>query len=101
MAVVAIDTDAQSAFVATWLNLSASDTGVPWGMGGQTDKTATVVGAGGSFALQGSNDLSNWFTLHDVDMTTTITTSGIYVIKENPLFIRPSGAATSVIITAR
>lgn len=87
-------------FVCGWIELEGPDDGEPWGISGQTDKTVTIDGASG-FALQGSNDLEHWHTLHDIDMTTEITGDGIFVIKESPVWIRPLGAATSVIINAR
>lgn len=102
MAVIALATRTENgAFVAEWSVLGAGDTGEPWGLAGQTDKTVTIDGAGGSFSLQGSNG-GAYYTLHNFDAADTeITTDGIYVIKESPLFIRPSGEVDSVIINAR
>lgn len=105
MAVISLTFGSQAgAFTATWSGLGAADTGAPFGDASQTDKTVTVSGSGASFALKGSNDGSTWFTLHNLDATSTALSGaidGIYVIKENPVFIRPEGAVTSVIITAR
>lgn len=81
---------------ATWATLSTGDVGAVLGADGYNDKTVTIVGTATTFALQGSNDNSNWFTLHDIDMTTEITATGIYTIKENPVWIRPNLTTGSV-----
>lgn len=85
--------------LATWGACSTGDSGAPLGIAGHNDKTATVTGTATTFALEGSNNGTDWFTLHDIDMTTEITATGIYVIKENPAFIRPNvTTGTSVIV---
>lgn len=85
--------------LATWDACSTGDTGSVLGADGYNDKTATVTGTATTFALEGSNDNTNWFTLHDIDMTTEITATGIYTIKENPVWIRPNvTTGTSVVV---
>jgi hypothetical protein len=85
--------------LATWEELSDGDVGEALGLAGHNDKTVTIVGTATSFALEGSNDGVNWFTLHDIDMTTTITTAGIFTIKENPVYIRPNLTTGTVVVS--
>jgi hypothetical protein len=79
--------------------LVTGDVGEALGLAGYNDKTVTIVGTATTFALQGSNDLSNWFTLHNIDNAdTAITAAGIFLIKENPLWIRPLLTTGSVTV---
>lgn len=95
---------ANGALIVTWGALVTGDTGITLGLAGENDKTVTISGTATSFALQGSNDGTNWFTLSDIGpAATAITAVGIFVIKENPKFIRPllTTGAVSVVICAR
>lgn len=77
--------------IYTWANINTGDTCQPLAIPGHSDKTVTIEGTVTTFALQGSNAPGggNPRTLHDIDMTTLITTAGIFTIKENPLLIIP------------
>jgi len=83
--------------------LASGDSGAPVAAGGESDKTVTITGTATTFALQGSNDLVNWFTLHNLDNADTpITAAGMFLIKENPLYIRPlltTGSGVTVILS--
>lgn len=88
--------------VVKWTNMATSDTGAPlvnWNQ--YPDKTVQVTG--GSADIEGSNDGVNWVTLTDVRGTSLagIEPTELYVIFENPLYIRPvaKAGATSVVIT--
>ncbi|SFT71423.1 hypothetical protein [Mesorhizobium sp. YR577] len=79
--------------LATWTSLVNGETGnsasiTRW----SNNKTVTVTGtfgAGGSVAIQGSNDGSTFVPLHDPrGVAIAITTAGAALIEENPLFIR-------------
>jgi len=91
------------ATVITWGPIAGGDTCTPLALAGHSDKTVTIEGTVTAFALQGSNDpaFANPRTLNDINMTTAITTAGIFVIKEVPLLIRPlltTGSGVTVII---
>ena len=84
----------------TWAGLVAGDSGAWANLKGYRDKTVTVEGTATSFALQGTNDADggNPRTLEDVDASTAITAVGVYVIKENPLLLRPLLTTGSVTV---
>lgn len=85
----------------TWASLGDDDVGdvlnlIAHHAPDYPDKTVQIIGtiwASATLVLQGSNDGTNWTTLHDPqggDLSWTVGTSIIDVIAENPLFIRPS-----------
>lgn len=73
--------------------LADGDTGVAFRSGGLSDKTIQVLGTfgdGGSVDILGSMDGEAWETLNDTDGTPLeISEAGMFVIKENPMFIMP------------
>jgi len=82
--------------VTVWANILAADTCTAVQIPGYTDQTVHVTGTldGATLVLQGSNNNSNFFTLHATDATSaaisiTVTNNG-YGVLENPLWIRPS-----------
>ena len=83
-----------------WAGMVTGDTGAWANLKGYRDKTVTVEGTATTFALQGTNDADggNPRTLEDVDASTAITAVGVFVIKENPLLIRPSLTTGSVTV---
>ena len=91
----------------TWAGLQSGDSGAWMALPRYRDKTVTVEGTSvTTFALQGSNypggDAPR--TLNDVDNTTAIDAAGMYVVKENPLLIRPlltTGQDVTVIVVAK
>lgn len=102
MAVIAPELESPGARQVTWTPIAGGDTCTPIGLSGYNDKTVTITGTVTTFALQGSNDLTNWFTLNDIDMTTPIDAAGMFTIKENPLWIRPlltTGSGVTVILS--
>lgn len=60
---------------------------------GRSDKSVHVVGnfgIGGTCVIQGSNDGTNWVTLTDPQGNAlSFTSTGLEMIAENPLYIRP------------
>jgi hypothetical protein len=86
-----------------WLLTTADHTGEAGNNPGASDRTIQVYGTwgGASLTVEGSNDGTNWATLHDpTGEELVFTTDGIAVILENPLYIRPRlsvvGAGASV-----
>lgn len=73
-------------------------------LGHYRDRTIQCVCAnynGNTVTIEGSNDGTNWSTLHDPGGNNlTFTANGIKAILEAPLFVRPSvnnaGAATGI-----
>lgn len=102
MAVVRLLLDpgrSSGSILAKWVTaITTGNTGEPLGLSTRSDKTVTITGTATSFALQGSNNGTDWFTLHDIDMSTAITSTGIFTIKENPVFIRPNTTTGSVTV---
>jgi len=84
--------------IATWAGLAAGETGQAVVVGSSTPKTVQLEGTfgGGTVAIQGSINGSNWHTMSSVEIA-----AGIYVlltglsaptlatIIENPLYMRP------------
>ena len=95
-----IETDA---FTATW-ELTEADTGRAVSMTEFPDKTVQVTGTfgGGNILIEGSNDGSNWASLHDYAGTAlNLTDTSLTLIAENPAQLRPratAGAGMSVTI---
>lgn len=96
--------------LATWTGLANGNTGDSISCARWSDKTVQVggtFGAGGSVTMQGSNDGTNWATLHNAQGNAiTATTATMELIAENPRYIRPNvtagdgTTAMSVIILA-
>lgn len=86
---------------ATWQTLQNGDDGAPLTPGHHIthypDKTLHVIatwGAGGTLAIEGSNDGVNYGVLHDpqgndLSLDNTGGTVQVLAIAENPLYIRP------------
>lgn len=75
--------------LATWADLSGSENGDPVSVVRWSDKTLQVSGTFTSITVQGSNDGTNWATLHDAQGNDLApTAAGIEFIAENPLLIR-------------
>ena len=79
--------------VATWAALVEDEDGNSIDIADHTIKTVQVTGtfANETVTIQGSNDGSNWATLHDLqDNDLAFTADGLEAIQECPLYIRPS-----------
>jgi hypothetical protein len=93
---VAADTLDGLTTLITWAGLTQASADV--GDGAMTNKyperTVQAIGTfgvGGSMALQGSNDGTNWGALKDAyGVLIALTTSVPVAIGDNPLFIRPA-----------
>lgn len=90
--------------LSLWTLASDDDTGQALSQLGASDRTVHVYGdfSGGVVVLEGSNDPDQaaWNTLHDTTgALLSFSTSGIAVVAESPLFIRPrlSGGATPAV----
>lgn len=86
----------------TWPALDVDEAGTPAQIARWHEKTIQIATAPGTTALtiQGSNDGTNWATLHAKDSATgtnvplsALSDLGLWSILENPLFIRPLVAA--------
>ena len=89
----------------SWSGLANGDTGQPIPIAGHSDKTVHIYGtfgAGGTVALEGSNDprvLSDpgnavWTTMNDAQaLSLSATSERIDMVIENPRFIRPNASA--------
>jgi hypothetical protein len=86
--------------VVTWTALGKNNAGSPFNAGslpGLKTVQIVVTAAGEqSLTIQGSMDGANWFTLNAISLVageylslSSLTTSGIYAIIEDPLFLRP------------
>lgn len=98
--VVTTPVDGQNLKVVKWVNLNASDTGLPYVVAQYSDKTIQLVSTGGSgITIQGSNDpdssTSDWETLNDPqgNALTALTADVIENILEHCYQLRPSAAA--------
>lgn len=77
-------------------NLATGDTTTPLRLPNFSDKTVHCFGtfSGATVTIQGSNDGTNWATLHKVDLTDlTFSAAGIAQVLENPVYIRASAAS--------
>lgn len=76
-----------------WSGLLNTDDGGPVEFYDLPEKTVQVTGtfgAGGTIAIEGSNDATNWFTLTDMQSTAISKTSAaLEAIAECPRYIRP------------
>jgi hypothetical protein len=82
--------------IASWADLDAGDSGKPVALAGWPDKTIQVIG-GTTVDLQGSNDGgTTWVAISEPDGTAlTGVGPGMYVIRDNPLLLRPNNVAGS------
>ena len=86
--------------LATWTALAKNDSGMaavtgPW-QGIKTAQVIVTTAGEQNLTLQGSMDGTNWVTLHGIELDsgeyfalTGITTSGLFAIIEDPLYVRP------------
>jgi hypothetical protein len=79
--------------IATWAGLANGDDGEPIKFSQYADKSAQVTGifgAGGSLAIEGSNDGANWAPLSDPQGNDlNFATAKIEMITEATLYVRP------------
>lgn len=87
--------------LASWTGLSGTQNGDGVKFARFPDKTVTVSGTFTGITIQGSNDATNWVSLHDPQgVVITFTAAGAQAISENPLYIRPSGnTVTNAVVT--
>lgn len=90
----------------TWAALANGETGDSAQAPQHPDKSIQVSGAVTSLTIQGSNDGTNWATLHDtLGADLTFTAAGIKAVLENTLYIRPgpltSGGAVKVVVVGK
>jgi len=85
-----------NAAIYTWTALPASLAGPSVSGPGWTDRSVQVTGTfgvGATVTLQGSNDGTNWFTLHDPFANLlSFTAAGFAEVTEIALFMRPNVA---------
>lgn len=101
-------TDLLAGRLSTWSGLLNGDTGEPLEATEFADRAVQVsgtFGAGGSCALEGSNDNVTWNALNDPQGTPiAFTASKIEQVLETPRYIRPNVTAgdgtTSLTMTA-
>jgi hypothetical protein len=81
------------AVVATWGPMANGDTGSPLKRPDLVDRSLQVTGtfgAGGSVAVEGSNDGVNFYALSNPQGTTiAVTAAGIVQIEEATVYVRP------------
>jgi hypothetical protein len=100
MAVIAVQHDGPTndgLVIPLWQTMLNGDTGSGVKIGRYPDKTVQVVGTfgvGGTVAIEGSNDGTNWGALHDPQGTAiAIQDLEPILIAESPLYIRPNVTA--------
>ena len=83
--------------VTTWSAIPNGNQGLAQSAAQYNDKCIQVggtFGAAGSVQLEGSNDGTTWFILHDPSSAAlTFTAAGLKEVLENPLYIRPNVTA--------
>lgn len=88
---------AKGAALYTWADLANGDTGIDFSNLLLSEKTVQVTGTfgtGGTVALEGSNDGTNYETLKDPQGNSlSFTAAGLEAVQENPRFIRPNVSA--------
>lgn len=104
-----IDTYGDDCHVVSWSTMtnSGSDVGSPIQMPGSADRSVQVTGtfgAGGTVAIEGSNDGTNYVTLNDPQGNAlAVTTAKIEQILEMTRYIRPritgGDGSTSLTVT--
>lgn len=90
-----------------WTGLLNGDSGTPLEMVGSADRSVQITGtfgAGGTVLIEGSNDGTNYSTLHDPGGNAlSLTTAQIIAVLEISAFIRPRVSAgdgtTSLAVT--
>lgn len=97
--------DAVAGYQLVWAAMANGDTGLPVLLPGNADRTIQVTGTfgtGGSVALEGSNDGTNFFALTDPTGTViAITSAGIKAITEACMYVRPhvtAGDGTTALV---
>ncbi len=89
--------------VQQWTPLTGSDEGAPIELATFPDRSIQVegdFGAGGSVAIQGSNDGTNYRTLKDhLGNNLNFTTAGIRSIDQIVRYLKPVGAGAAVALT--
>lgn len=99
--------DAVAGYLLQWGPMANADTGAPQSLPGFCDRSIEVsgtFGSGGSVALEGSNDGTNFFALSNPAGTTIgITSAGLQPCTTSCLWIRPHVTAgdgtTSLTVT--
>lgn len=95
------------AVLVTWASMANGDTGQPVSYPAHADKSVQVegtFGTGGSVAVQGSNDGTNYRALNDLGGTAiAVTADGIKGVGENTQYVQPAVTAgdgtTSITVT--
>ncbi len=96
------DEGGADALIITWTPLTTGDDGTGVTRSSAADRTVQVIGtaAGATLTFQGSNDGTNWATLHDPQGNDlAFTATGIKAISEATYYVRPlvaGGAGTSL-----
>lgn len=91
--------------VVTWTPVTESDTCLPFENPGRSDRSVQVEGTfgGATITIEGSNDGTNWHTLHDGSGTAlTFTSADLRQVLEVTRYIRAktaSGSGSSVTVT--
>lgn len=87
----------RDAVTIAWPSMANGDTGEPATYPSHAEKSVQVTGTfgtGGSVAVQGSNDATNFVALNDLGGTAiAITAAGIKGVSENTLAVRPAVTA--------
>lgn len=92
--------------IYTWSPMASGDDGSPAGSTGAGDRTVQVhgtFGVGGTMLIEGTLDMTNWFTLRDPSgVSLSFTSAGLKAVLENVLAIRPrvTGGDISTSLTA-
>lgn len=83
--------------VITWTGLLNGDSGTPLEMVGSADRSVQITGTpsvGGTVLIEGSNDGTNYSTLHDPGGNAlSLTSAQIVAVLEISAFIRPRVSA--------
>ncbi len=91
-----------TSLIISWATMTTGDSGDPVTRSAAADRSIQVIGtaAGGTLSFQGSNDGTNWQTLHDPQGNLLdFTGEGIKAISEATYYVRPlitGGAGTSM-----
>lgn len=92
------DQAADRSATVVWSTFTENDTGAAALMPHFPDKSVQVAGTfgGGTFLIEGSNDGTNYATLHDPQGNSlSFTAAGIKMVAENSRYIRPRATAGS------
>ena len=86
---------------ASWLNVTEADSGSAINMSNDPDRTVQVVGdftTGGEITMQGSNDGTEWASLHDPQGNAIVLSdASVKLIAENTVYIRPTATAGTAV----